>query len=473
MKRDAAVPISRYSVRQGIAFVKRMLAAGPTETEHDRGKERLRRIVINGFSSLLSRSATLLILLISVPMALHHLDSDRFGMWMIISSFAAILGFADLGIGNGVINLVSRASGSNDDLAIRRAISSGLAILSMIGLALLAALAMLYQSVDWPAIFQVKSTLGIDEAAPSAAAFICCFAIGLPATLAGNVQIALQRGYEASFWTGLGGLLSLGALTAAIGMDCGTPVLVITLFGTQQLCNILNCLTFFFFRRPDLTPRLAGADPATMKSLLRIGSTFLMIQLIVILSFRIDALLVTQFFDASVAGRYSLVDRLFATVAVLQTVFLSPLWPAYGEAIGRGDHAWVRAIIKRSLLLTVTFTAICSGALVLLKDPIMTLWVGAPLEVPITLFIGFAVWRVLEGIGNALAMLMNAANALKMQLVIGLGMCVASLLLKFIFVPRLGMASTIWMTNIAYLLFAVIPLCIFIPWLIRRLGEPT
>lgn len=473
MKRHGAAPISRYSVRKGIDFARRILSAGPTDTEHARGKERLRRIFINGLSSLLSRSATLLILLISVPMALHHLDSDRFGMWMIISSFAAILGFADLGIGNGVINLVSRASGSDDHLAIRRAIASGLAILSMIGLALLVALALLYRSVDWPAIFQVKSSLGIDEAAPAAAAFIICFAIGLPATLAGNVQIALQRGYEASFWIGLGGLLSLGALTTAISLDCGTPVMVIALFGTQQLCNILNCLIFFFSRRPDLAPRLAGVDPTTMKSLLRIGSTFLMIQVIVILSFRIDALLVTQFFDASVAGRYSLVDRLFAVVAVLQTVFLYPLWPAYGEAIGRGDHAWVKTIVKRSLAMTVAFTAICSGALVLLKDPIMTFWIGAPLDVPIMLFIGFAVWRVVEGVGNALAMLMNAANALKMQLAIGLGMCLASLLLKFMFVPRLGMASTIWMTNIAYLLFAIIPLCIFIPWLIRRLGEPA
>ncbi|MBY8820797.1 lipopolysaccharide biosynthesis protein [Sphingomonas colocasiae] len=470
-KRLKTVSTSAHRIPRAINLVKYLLFPGPTDTEENRGRERLRRTFINGFSSLLSRSSTILTLLISVPLALHHLGSERFGMWMIISSFAAILSFADLGIGNGVINLVSRALGRDDQPGIRRSISGGLVILSMIGFALLAALIALYRFIDWPEIFQVKSSLGIEEAGPSAAAFIACFAVGIPAALAANVQIALQRGYEASFWAGLGGLMSLGGLAAAIALDFGTPILVLVLFGTQQFCNILNCLIFFIFRRPDLAPSFSDVDLTTMKDLMRIGSTFLVIQLVVVVSFRIDAVLVTQFFGASAAGQYSLVERLFAIVAMLQIVFLSPLWPAYGEAIGRGDHAWVKATVVRSLFLTIALTAVLAAILVLLSGPLMTLWIGSPLDVPITLFLGFAVWRVLEGVGSALAMLMNAAGALKMQLAIGFVMCAAALLLKLLFVPRLGMASMIWMTNIAYFLFAIIPLAVLIPSLVRRLGK--
>ena len=81
----------------------RRLAAGLSapvgaSAEALRAHERHRRIVLSALASAGARAISIAAALISVPLTLHYLGAERYGMWMIMSSFVAILGFADLGI---------------------------------------------------------------------------------------------------------------------------------------------------------------------------------------------------------------------------------------------------------------------------------------------------------------------------------------------------------------------------------------
>jgi len=51
---------------------------------------------------------------VTVPLTLNYLGSEHYGLWMTISSVSVMLGFADLGIGNGVLNAVADAYGRDD-----------------------------------------------------------------------------------------------------------------------------------------------------------------------------------------------------------------------------------------------------------------------------------------------------------------------------------------------------------------------
>jgi O-antigen/teichoic acid export membrane protein len=52
-------------------------------------------------------------MVISVPLTLTYLGSERYGMWMAISSIVALLAFADFGLGNGLVNAIAVASVSS------------------------------------------------------------------------------------------------------------------------------------------------------------------------------------------------------------------------------------------------------------------------------------------------------------------------------------------------------------------------
>ena len=419
----------------------------------------------------MARASSIVILLVTVPLALDHLGPERFGMWMIISSFAALMVFADLGLGNGVLNLVASASGTDDVRAIRTAASSGFVALSCAGATLAVAALALGPLADWASVLNVASPRAIAEAGPSVQAFILCLAFGLPAGLASKVQMGLQQGYTANLWIGVGGLLSLAALILAIHFDAGVPAMVLGLFGGQQLAMALNSLLFFGRSRPDLAPRIRLATLGQIRALLGLSFTFFLLQLIAAIAFRADALIVGQFFGATQAGVYAVYERLFSLIAMVVTIAVTPLWPAYGEAIGRRDHDWIRHIFRQSLYYSMGITAVASAALALASGPIVDLWVGQPLVVPALLVAGFAVWKVMEAGGASVAMLMNGAGAMRPQLILAAITCVAGLALKLLFVQRLGISSIVWITIATYSLFNIVPLCFVIPRLIRRISR--
>jgi O-antigen/teichoic acid export membrane protein len=56
-----------------------------------------------------ARAIGLLTSLISVPLTYRYLGPERYGIWMVLFSFIAAMGFADLGIGNGLMNVVLEA----------------------------------------------------------------------------------------------------------------------------------------------------------------------------------------------------------------------------------------------------------------------------------------------------------------------------------------------------------------------------
>ena len=90
------------------------IKAFDTSTEGGRSKERLRRILLTSISTIGTRVITAIVGIISVPMTLHYLGAERYGLWMAISSFIAMLTFADLGVGNGLFNAVAESYGIDD-----------------------------------------------------------------------------------------------------------------------------------------------------------------------------------------------------------------------------------------------------------------------------------------------------------------------------------------------------------------------
>jgi hypothetical protein len=105
------VPGSRDSM---LGKIKGLFTPHDTSTDEGRVAERNRRAKMTAMMSMLAKMISVATQLISVPIALHYLGPERYGMWIVLSTFVIMLGFADLGIGNGILNSVAAAKGRND-----------------------------------------------------------------------------------------------------------------------------------------------------------------------------------------------------------------------------------------------------------------------------------------------------------------------------------------------------------------------
>src|SRR5215207_4315622 len=63
-----------------------------TTTPEGRSRERHRRVALTALARAMTRGLGILISLITVPLTIHYLGPERYGLWMTISSFIALLG---------------------------------------------------------------------------------------------------------------------------------------------------------------------------------------------------------------------------------------------------------------------------------------------------------------------------------------------------------------------------------------------
>ena len=424
-------------------------------TEAGRAQARHRAIALTALASAFARGVAILTALVSVPLTLHYLGTERYGMWMTLSAFSALLSFTDFGIGNSVLTAVAHSAGRENPDGLRQQISSAYAAMSGIAVVILGLLALAYPFVAWDRLFNVTSPLAAAEAGPSAALFFVILALTTPLGLVTRIQLGLQQGFRANLWQGGGSVAALGALVLATRLEASLPWLVLALAGTPVLVSMLNTLDFFLRRRPDLRPRVAAFDGAAVRRLSTDGALFLVLQVCAALLFQINALIIAQVLGASAVATYAVPDRMFAIVGMVLAVVLTPLWPAYGDAVARGDVGWARRTLRRSLVLGIGAAAAMSAVLVLAGPQLIHWWVGNAVSVPFALILGLGVWKVIEAWGNAGAMFLNGINALRIQIVAALANVALSIALKVWWAGLFGLPGVIWATVVSYLLIGV------------------
>lgn len=432
-------------------------------TPEGRAQERHRRVALTAAASALAKALSVGTALISVPLTLHYLGVERFGMWMTISSLIAMLAFADFGIANGVLSAVAEAHGRDDRVALQRIVSSGFFMLTAIAAGLLVLFVALYAHVAWHAVFNVQSELARAEAGPALAVFVACFACAIPLAVVQRVQMGLQQGFLASLWQCIGSLCALGGVLLAISLQGGLPWLVLALAGAPLMAALLNSLHFYLRSRPDLRPRLALFGAADAKRLARSGALFFVLQVTVAVAYTSDSIVIAQLLGASAVAEYAVPEKLFGLITLAMSMVLAPLWPAYGEAIARRDSIWVQQTLKRSLLTVLGLSIVAAVGLLFMAPALLRLWVGAAIEPPLGLLAALAVWKVVEAGGNALAMFLNGAHVIGMQVAVALATAIAAIGLKVLLIPHWGISGAVWATVIAYVMMAALPYAVLVP----------
>ncbi len=459
--------------RDGFRRAASLLTLTPFETSAAAGRanERYRRIVLTAAAAAAAKGVAILTALVSVPLTVSYLGPERYGLWMTIASVVAVLQFADLGLGNGLLNSVSEANGRDDREMASRYVSSGFFLLTAVSIILGAIFLLLYPSLPWQRIFNVSSPVAVAEAGPAVAMLATTFLISIPLGIIQRVQMGYQEGFTNSLWAAAGNLLGLAGVLIAIRLKAGLPWLVLAMAGAPAVASLLNGAVLFGAKCPWLRPRLSCLSASACTHLLRLGFLFFVLQIAVGVAFSSDNIIVAQLLGQDAVAQYSVAARMFSFAPMVLSMVLMPLWPAYGESLARGDMPWVRSALRRSLLLSVVVVALPSVLLIVAGPLAMELWVGPTIAVPSkALFLGLGVWTTVMSVGNAVAMLLNGAGIVRFQVLCAVPMTVAAVLAKIILTRLVGLPGIVWGTLAAYLLFAMMPYAIVVPRLLAGQG---
>ncbi len=401
---------------------------------------RLRNIRLSGAIGIAGRLVAMVTMFVSYPMTLHYLGAERFGLWMIVSSFNMAVSFSDLGLGNGLLTVVAESNGRDDHEAIRRAITSAYVMVSALALLIMIGLGLSAFQPYWSKALAIHQPDTIAQLPYALLAFAACFTVNIPLSLATKIQSGMQQGYTAALWQAVGSILSLLLIITAVLMRADVATLILAFMGGGVIANLLNSI-FLFVRRPEIRPRLDSVSATMTKTLLRTGIAFFFLQLVISLSFGYDSVIVARSMGAVSVPQWAIPERLFSIIGILSAFALQPLWPAYREAISRRDLDWVRVAFRNSLLLTAGGAAVVATGLTLTAPFVIPLWVGDAIHPALWVVASFGLWRIIDATYNCLTTFLNGLGKLRLQMWVTTVVSAAMLGIKIILVPVIGIAG--------------------------------
>lgn len=439
-----------------------------TATEGGRSKERLRRAGLTTMASCMAKAIGLLASLISVPLTYRYLGAERYGIWMVLISIIAAMGFADLGIGNGLMNAVSEAYGKDDRRLAREHVTSALVLMLCIAAFLAIAGAVGYPFLPWLRLFNVKSEAAAAEGARAFLVLYASFVVNIPLGVITRAQAGLQKDYFSQIVNAFGSILSLGAMLVVILLHASLVWLVFASVSAGIIATLFNGW-ILFRKHPWLLPSWHAYRRTSTQKLFTLGLLFFVIQCAVAVSYTSDNIVIAQIMGVAAVAAYAVPQKLFSIISMVIGMGLMPLWPAYGEAIARGDVAWVRRVYLASLRITLAFSLPLCTILALAGPWILRVAVGKSLHAPRQLLAVLALWGVIYGVGYVFAMLLNGAGVLKVQAMTAVVASLSNLALSIYFTRRLGVIGVCLGSIVTQLLITFPVSFVLIRNLFRRL----
>jgi O-antigen/teichoic acid export membrane protein len=380
----------------------------------------------------------------------------------------AMLTFADLGLGNGLMTAISESHGKDDVQMARRYISSAFFMLLSMGICALLLLAGTYNQVPWARFLGVRSGEAIREAPPAATIFFVCFACNLPLAIVRCIQAGYQSGYTTNVWSAVGVLLGFSGVVACAYVKAGVPWLVLS-FGVGPILAALVNGVQLFRLQPELRPIWKEFHWSSLRRLLSVGLGFFVINAALAMAIGSDNFVIAHLLGPDAVTQYSIAMRIFTIVPGLVSMVLMPLWPAYGESVARGDTAWAIRALKRSLIGVGTVTVTAALALTFSARWIITLWVGNRFHQGLWLLSGMGVWMIVNALAMVVSIFLNGLSRIHVQVVSALAVAISTLAIELLATPRFGLPAMIWSTNVSYLCFVWVPIALFLPRFVKHL----
>ncbi|SHK08332.1 Membrane protein involved in the export of O-antigen and teichoic acid [Rhodothermus profundi] len=336
-----------------------------------------RGIGIGALTGLLSRGVGILVQIFAMPIALHALGVDRFGVFLMLMGLAQWVTLGNFGMSDALTRFVAGGE-ANDAEKLGDYLGAALTFSLIFGTFL--ALVCGGIILGW---LQSKATLSALPWSEVLEASVILLGLMMVKTITATfqgVQVGRLKSYKVNLFQIVGKLCVIGLLAIAAFAKAGLSGFVAAMVGGLLVGDVLNAYDVM----KQVYPRfknICKKNYIKLKLILKTGLSYSIINFVAFGTTGFLVFLVGALAEPSEAARFGLLMRLWVMITSLLAIINLPVWPAFLDAFRENDWQWLKISIKRLLMLEVSVGLVIAMSIGVGVSQILHLWVGEYFEI--------------------------------------------------------------------------------------------
>lgn len=331
-----------------------------------------RSVVRSGFFNLVGFVVSAAYMLILVPVAVHYLGDEQYGLWMTVLALTGYIGLADLGLSSSFVTYIARFVAVRSYDQATRVVHFGLLFYAALSIVLFGVTLLVY-----PYLFDILHIPAGELITTRNALFLvlAVFALTSASGVLSNALASIQRTDLVNLVTAMSLVVKLAGALMVLHLGFGLlGLLAADLCVTATTIPILILLT----RRhmPFLGLKWKGYDHDLMKKLLGFGASMQVTRLADIVLGNFDKLLLTRFLGFSMVSMYDFGAKPAGRLRVFPASAILSLVAAVSALDAQGNEARIRAALVRSTRYLAIVSAPLFGFCIVFAEPLMHAWLG-------------------------------------------------------------------------------------------------
>lgn len=349
-------------------------------TESDQAAHRDRSIRLAVITSLISKVGTIVLRLVSIPIAMRVLGIEEFGVYAAITLAVGMIDMLHVGIGPALTREISLAVAKKDRKRERTVFCTCVLLSTALTLIAAAAAAVLLWNVPIPKLFG-------QEFAPLSDVMYRAAWIGIGILMIEAICITFEMARDGyletrynNAWGAGGNIFSALLLLGGIWFFPTIEFLLLAVNGSIVAAKLGNTIHFLTQRR-YLFPKLSHFQfpmvPGLLKDSLRFSVTYILAAMV---EYNLMSWFIGKVSGPDAVAVFNVMITIHFSLTGLIGMFTKPIWPAIMDAFERKDASWIRRTAKHLRIGALGFGLLAGIGLVSLGPILLPLWAGEDLK---------------------------------------------------------------------------------------------
>lgn len=325
---------------------------------------------------LIIKGLGILINLAFVPLLIDILNTEKYGIWLTVTTLSGWLAFFDIGLGHGLRNKLSESISKGDYELSKQYVSTTYVALFFIVLILVIIQFIFTPMINWASVLNAPQEMNMElTLLVTWIIFLVC--IQFLFKLITSVMLALQMPAFSSLVVTLGQFLAFIVIYSATHSNLDLSLLQLGIIISLSPIIILLISTLFIFagKYKMYAPSFSAFRKELIHPVLLLGTRFFSIQITALILFQSDNIIIAHVAGPESVAEFNIAYKYIGIINMVFAIITIPYWSATTEAYFKNDFKWIRQTIQT--LNKYWMIMLLSGVLMIICAPFFYhLWMG-------------------------------------------------------------------------------------------------